>query len=188
MNDRTTPGEESRPLPLDLEETLRKLPRVVASEGFTERVVAAARHVETERTTWSHLALRAAGLIALLGGAVVAGALFTGQRSADVADDPAGAVVAEVEPAAGPVHSRVLDGLGSSVPVSRAEELQMLRVRFRSLQAELDELQQLASRADPVVDLGSGELSVNDEPVDYFLDLRALLPADGRTVRASLDR
>ena len=122
----STQGRRER---LELEQLLKALPRVEASEDFTERVVAASGRHES---SWLETLSKVAAVAALCGAAMFAGWWWTGEKGA-----PSDA---------------------GTVADAKALEVEQLQERMQTLQAELEELRRLARDAQPIVPLGSSEL------------------------------
>ena len=162
MNTNDAKGRKERP---DVEEVLRALPRVEASEGFTARVVEASRKSERglASTPLLDTLAKAAAVLALCGAAMFAGWWWTGESQSPEASSRQEARIAAE---------------------AKAREIERLQTRMQTLQAELEELRRLASEAQPIVPLGSSEVA-NGEPVDYYLDLRALRSVQPEAVRTT---
>lgn len=162
MNENDAMRRGERP---DLEEALRALPRVEASEDFTARVLEASGRSDRglASSPWLETLAKAAGVLALCGAAMFAGWWWTGK-----AQSPGAASRQEARLAA----------------EAKAREIERLQTRMQTLQVELEELRRLASEAQPIVPLGTSEVA-NGEPVDYYLDLRALRSVQPEAVRTT---
>lgn len=115
------------------------------------------------RSPWMENLAKVAGVLALCGAAVFAGWWWTGS-----AKSPQTTAQQDARLAA----------------QAKALEIERLQDRMQTLQAELEELRRLASEAQPIVPLGSSEIA-NGEPVDYYLDLRALRSVQPEAVRTT---
>lgn len=160
---------EDRP---ELEQLLKSLPRVEASEDFTRRVVEAS----LRGPGWTETLSKAAAVVALCAAAVFAGWWWAGDRAGWEAAESRSTGSRSTE-----LSSSVADTRAAN---ARALEVERLQNRMQTLQAELDELRRLAREAQPIVPLGSSEVA-NGQPVDYYLDLRALRSVQPEAVRTT---
>ncbi|HVS16071.1 MAG TPA: hypothetical protein VMV46_19310 [Thermoanaerobaculia bacterium] len=154
-----------------LEEILRRLPPERVGDGFTARVVAAARERRPRRGVGglvAPLAVAGATAAAALAGFLLAPRLLAPEAS-PVAVPPPGA--------RGEVRA---DGAWPR-RVAADGESEALRTRMAELERQLADLQRLAAEQQPLI-------AIEGDHADYLIDLRDFLPTTrgGRTMPAGL--